>query len=57
MVMYKSVVSRAHAKSQSLRTTIPIKICRQLKLAPGDVLDWEIEEGQDKKSITVRKLE
>jgi len=53
----KSVVCRANSRSESLRCTIPIEICRQLKLAPGDVLDWTIEEKKGKKFIIVRKLE
>ena len=56
-MVYKSVVSSAGATSESLRTTIPIEICRELKLVSGDVLDWMVVEQKDKKFLFVRKLE
>lgn len=33
----------AKTKSDSLRTTVPSSIVRQLQLAIGDELDWQIE--------------
>jgi len=56
-MVYKSIVSSARTSSESLRATIPIGICRQLRLAPGDVLDWTVEKKNNKRFIIVRKLE
>ncbi len=54
VMIYKTTATAPHAKTPSLRTTIPIEIVRQIKLAAGDTLDWSIEKN--KKFIMVRKL-
>ncbi len=51
---HKSTATAPYAKTPSLRTTIPIEIAKQFKLAAGDTLDWSIEKN--KKFIMVRKL-
>ena len=56
-MVYKSVVTSAGATSESLRTTIPIEISRQLNLKAGDVLDWLVVKQKDKRFMFVRKLE
>ena len=53
----KSTVTAVHKASGSIRTTIPVEIAKQIKLAAGDVLDWSIEVKKNKKFIIVRKLE
>ncbi len=53
----KSTVTAVHKASGSIRTTIPVEIVRDIKLAAGDVLDWLIEVKKNKKFIIVRKLE
>ncbi len=54
---HKSHVVRASPRSESLRTTIPKDVVRELGIKLGDVLDWEIEGGDGKKIARVRKLE
>ncbi len=53
----KSTVTSASSSINSLRTTIPKAICKDLNLASGDVLDWTIERRKNKKVIAVKKLE
>jgi len=53
----KSTVARASNKSPSVRTTIPEKIARELAIAPGDVLDWEITSDKGRRMTKVKKLE
>jgi len=57
MLGYKSIVSIARSRGEYIRTTIPIEIRRELNLAPGDILDWEINAKDNKKFLVVRKLE
>lgn len=52
----KSTVARANTKSLSIRTTIPEKIAKELKLNVGDVLDWEVSQ-EGKKIAKIRRLE
>ena len=51
---HKTTATAPDKDSASLRTTIPIEIVKQIKLAAGDTLDWSIEKN--KKVIMVRKL-
>jgi hypothetical protein len=37
----------AKTKSDSLRTTVPSSIVRQMKLGAGDQLDWQIESVEN----------
>lgn len=43
-----TVAQKAHTTHESLRTTIPMSIVRQLKIREGDKLDWEFasEDGE-----------
>ena len=54
---YKSSVAKASNKSPSVRTTIPEKLAQELKIKPGDVLDWEVSQEKGKQIMKVRKLE
>ncbi len=45
----------AKTKSDSLRTTVPSSIVRQLKLGIGDELDWQIE-SIDEKTIRIHVI-
>jgi hypothetical protein len=56
-VGYKSAVARASNKSPSVRTTIPEKIAQEVRIKPGDILDWEVLFEKDRKVMKVRKLE
>lgn len=53
----KSAVARASNKSPSVRTTIPEKIAQELKLDPGDILDWEVVQEKGRLVAKVKKLE
>jgi hypothetical protein len=54
----KSHVTKATTNSNSLRTTIPEDIVKDMKLEIGDVIDWEvIASEKGKKHAKVRKLE
>ncbi len=37
----------ARTKSDSLRTTVPSSIVRQMRLSVGDQLDWQIESFEN----------
>ncbi len=53
----KSTVTSASSAVNSLRTTIPKPICKDLNLASGDVLDWSIEKRNNRKVIVAKKLQ
>ena len=53
----KSTVARASSNSPSVRATIPEEVAKEMQLAVGDVLDWEIELRKNRKVMIVRKLE
>lgn len=53
----KSTVAKASSKSPSVRTTIPEKIAKEMKIKVGDVLDWEITTHGSRKIMELRKLE
>jgi bifunctional DNA-binding transcriptional regulator/antitoxin component of YhaV-PrlF toxin-antitoxin module len=36
-----TIAQKAHTTHQSLRTTIPMSVVKQLKIREGDKLDWE----------------
>lgn len=52
-----SKVAKATTTSSSLRATIPENIAKELGLAIGDVLDWDIVTEKGKKYARFRKLE
>jgi hypothetical protein len=48
----------ATTTSNSLRTTIPEDIAKDMDLNIGDILDWEVHSSEKgKKYVKVRKLE
>lgn len=53
----KSTVAKANSKSPSIRTTIPEKIAREMKLEVGDILDWELDMQDHRRIMRVKKLE
>jgi len=53
----KSTVARANSNSPSVRATIPEEVAKEMQLAVGDVLDWEIELRKNRKIMIARKLE
>jgi antitoxin component of MazEF toxin-antitoxin module len=48
-----TILTKANSKSQSLRTTIPVSITRQLNLKEGDHLRWEIQARDNKLVVMV----
>jgi antitoxin component of MazEF toxin-antitoxin module len=55
----KSHITKATTTSNSLRTTIPEDVVKNMGLNIGDVLDWEVHAAGEKgkKYAKVRKLE
>ncbi len=43
----KTAVASASSNSQSMRSTIPVFVVKQLKLKVGDHLDWELDKTDD----------
>jgi antitoxin component of MazEF toxin-antitoxin module len=54
----KSHITKATTTSNSLRTTIPEDVVKEMHLEIGDILDWDvIQTEKGKKHAKVRKLE
>jgi hypothetical protein len=54
----KSHVTKAATTSNSLRTTIPENVVKDMKLNDGDVLDWEVNTMEKGRTYAkVRRLE
>jgi bifunctional DNA-binding transcriptional regulator/antitoxin component of YhaV-PrlF toxin-antitoxin module len=54
----KSHITKATTTSNSLRTTIPVDIAKDMDLNIGDILDWEVHASEKGKIyVKVRKLE
>jgi bifunctional DNA-binding transcriptional regulator/antitoxin component of YhaV-PrlF toxin-antitoxin module len=51
-----TILTKANSRSQSLRTTIPMSITRQLSLKEGDHLRWEIQAKDNKLIVVVSSL-
>jgi len=51
-----TALTKATAKSNSLRTTIPIGIVKQFNLLEGDKLNWEIRAEGGELIIVVKPL-
>jgi len=51
-----TILANATSKSQSLRTTVPIGIIRQLGLKEGDKLIWELKPNKDQLMVVVSPL-
>jgi hypothetical protein len=52
-----SKVTKAATNSQSLRATIPSDIAKALKLDPGDLIIWSLDDMKNKKIAIVEKWE
>ena len=49
-----TALTKAHTKTQSLRTTVPAGIIKQFRLKEGDKLEWKITaEAKGKLVVTV----
>jgi len=53
----KSSLTRASAKSESLRATVPKGIVNFLKLKPGDTLEWEMEIKNSERIALVKSVQ
>jgi len=51
-----TILAPATSRSQSLRTTVPIGIIRQLGLSEGDGLIWELRPDGDRLVVLVSPL-
>lgn len=49
----KTTLTKANAKSYSLRTTVPKGISNQFELKEGNSLIWRIEPSPDGKNLTI----
>ena len=54
--MELSHLARVSNKAESIKTTIPQKIARSLKLGYDDVLEWRLESARGEKIACIRKL-
>lgn len=51
-----SKVQKANT-SNSVRTTLPNEIVKELNINIGDILIWNVEEQKGKKIVMVKKVE
>ena len=56
MMMITSKVAKANT-TNSLRTTIPSEIAKEVDLNVGDLLIWSVDQQKGKKVITIKKVE
>jgi phosphopantothenate synthetase len=49
-----TTLSRAHDRSDSLRTTVPASIVRLLELEEGDKIEWILEPGKGKFVVKIQ---
>ena len=56
VVTTSSKVAKANT-TNSLRTTIPTHIVKEIDLKVGDLLIWSIEQQKGKKVISIKKVE
>lgn len=56
MVTTSSKVAKANT-TNSLRTTIPSDIVKEIDLSVGDLLIWSVDQQKGKKIITIKKVE
>ena len=50
-----SKVQKANT-SNSVRTTLPYEIVKELNIGVGDLLIWDIQNQNDRKIITIKKI-
>lgn len=51
-----SKVTKANT-TNSVRTTIPSEIVKEIDLRVGDLLIWSIDQQKGKKTISIKKVE
>ena len=51
-----SKLAKAHNESDSVRTTIPEEIVKELGLQVGDVVEWKSFKVDGKEGVFLRKL-
>lgn len=56
MLLITSKVAKANT-TNSLRTTIPSEIVKEVDLNLGDLLIWSVDQQKGKKIITIKKVE
>jgi bifunctional DNA-binding transcriptional regulator/antitoxin component of YhaV-PrlF toxin-antitoxin module len=56
MLLITSKIAKANT-TNSLRTTIPSDIAKEIDLNVGDLLIWSIDQQKGKKVITIKKVE
>ena len=56
MMLITSKVAKANT-TNSIRTTIPSDIVREVDLKVGDLLIWSVDQQKGKKTITIKKVE
>ena len=56
MVTISSKVAKANT-TNSLRTTIPSDIVKEIDLSVGDLLIWSVDQQKGKKIISIKKVE
>jgi len=54
--MITSHLSRVNSYSQSVKTTIPHHIIKELRLKFKDVVEWQVQVNKGKKYACIRKL-
>lgn len=52
----KTVLTKAHSKTESLRITVPTCICRQLELKEGDTISWKIGAKSDQLTLCINPM-
>jgi hypothetical protein len=52
----RTKLNRANTNSPSLRTTVPEGVVNELKLKPGDTLEWERIIHDNKIAVRVKKV-
>jgi bifunctional DNA-binding transcriptional regulator/antitoxin component of YhaV-PrlF toxin-antitoxin module len=56
MLLITSKVAKANT-TNSLRTTIPSEMVKEVDLKVGDLLIWSVDQQKGKKIITIKKVE
>jgi hypothetical protein len=51
-----TIASKASSQFESLRTTIPMSVVRQLKIKVGDKLDWEFAFDGENMYVKLKKI-
>jgi len=51
---FKTTLSKASTKTNSLRTTVPSGVISQFNLEVGDKLDWKLEAGKGELKIIIK---